>query len=96
MVIRQIDVHGPAAQWCPWHCQFSECASCHLSAQAKLSDAFSGKVVEVVSGDCLMIKDASSGLERRVQLSRWAVGCKACWTGVGRVDLGGDCVVEIV
>ena len=37
---------------------------------SKLSDIFSGRVVEVVSGDCLVIKDSGSGLERRVNLSR--------------------------
>ncbi len=42
--------------------------------QTKLSDTFTGKVVEVVSGDCLVIKDAASGQERRVQLSRCALG----------------------
>jgi staphylococcal nuclease domain-containing protein 1 len=36
---------------------------------AKLSDAFTGIVVEVVSGDGLVIKDASCGTERRVTLS---------------------------
>ncbi|KXZ48282.1 hypothetical protein GPECTOR_29g59 [Gonium pectorale] len=37
--------------------------------QTKLSDNFSGKVVEIVSGDCVVVKDAASGLERRVNLS---------------------------
>ncbi|KAF5838613.1 hypothetical protein DUNSADRAFT_2521 [Dunaliella salina] len=37
--------------------------------QTKLSDSFTGKVIEVVSGDCLVVKDQSSGVERRLQLS---------------------------
>ncbi|GLI65134.1 hypothetical protein VaNZ11_008590 [Volvox africanus] len=37
--------------------------------QTKLSDNFTGKVIEVVSGDCLVIKDAANGAERRVNLS---------------------------
>mmetsp|Transcript_6774 Transcript_6774/g.14968 ORF Transcript_6774/g.14968 Transcript_6774/m.14968 type:complete len:971 (+) Transcript_6774:79-2991(+) len=37
--------------------------------QTKLSMNFNGKVVEIVSGDCLVIKDSASGVERRVQLS---------------------------
>lgn len=36
---------------------------------AKLSDKFTGVVAEVVSGDCLIIKDKASGVERRVNLS---------------------------
>ncbi len=48
----------------------SLCSSPFLPLQTKLSDTFLGKVVEVVSGDCLMIKDLTSGVERRVQLSR--------------------------
>ncbi|GFH12962.1 ribonuclease [Haematococcus lacustris] len=40
-----------------------------VTNQNKLSDTFHGKVVEVVSGDCLVIKDMTSGVERRVQLS---------------------------
>ena len=43
--------------------------------QSKLSDTFTGKVVEVVSGDCLVIKDVASGTERRVQLSRCVCVC---------------------
>jgi hypothetical protein len=38
--------------------------------QGKLSDTFRGRVIEVVSGDCLVIKDSGSNVERRVQLSR--------------------------
>ncbi|KAG2441222.1 hypothetical protein HYH02_010066 [Chlamydomonas schloesseri] len=37
--------------------------------QTKLSDNFTGKVVEVVSGDCVVVKDAASGAERRINLS---------------------------
>ncbi|EFJ43941.1 hypothetical protein VOLCADRAFT_95870 [Volvox carteri f. nagariensis] len=37
--------------------------------QTKLSDNFTGKVVEVVSGDCVVVKDATNGAERRVNLS---------------------------
>jgi len=36
---------------------------------AKLSDKFSGTVSEIVSGDSLVVRDASSGVERRVTLS---------------------------
>ncbi|KAL4429360.1 hypothetical protein ABPG77_005134 [Micractinium sp. CCAP 211/92] len=36
---------------------------------AKLSDKFTGTVAEIVSGDCIVIKDKSSGVERRVNLS---------------------------
>lgn len=32
---------------------------------AKLSDKFSGTVAEVVSGDCLVVKDKASGEHRR-------------------------------
>ncbi|KAL6773756.1 TXC1 [Auxenochlorella protothecoides x Auxenochlorella symbiontica] len=39
------------------------------TASAKLSDDFQGTVTEVVSGDCLMVRDAASGVERRVTLS---------------------------
>ncbi|KAK9827311.1 hypothetical protein WJX81_003519 [Elliptochloris bilobata] len=39
------------------------------SAGARLSDRFQGPVVEVVSGDCLVVLDSASGLERRVMLS---------------------------
>ncbi|KAG2491495.1 hypothetical protein HYH03_010073 [Edaphochlamys debaryana] len=37
--------------------------------QTKLSDNFSGKVIEVVSGDCLVVKDSANGAERRINLS---------------------------
>lgn len=40
------------------------------SNQTKMSSVFSGKVVEVVSGDCLVIKDKATGVERRINLSR--------------------------
>ncbi len=33
------------------------------------SDKFAGRVVEVVSGDCLVVKDKASGVERRINLS---------------------------
>ena len=33
------------------------------------SDKFLGVVVEVVSGDCLVVKDKASGVERRINLS---------------------------
>jgi len=36
---------------------------------SKLSDKFSGAVVEVVSGDCLIVKDAANNVERRVMIS---------------------------
>lgn len=36
----------------------------------KLSEKFRGDVVEVVSGDCVMVLDAATNEERRVQLSR--------------------------
>lgn len=40
------------------------------SNQAKLTDAFLGKVIEVVSGDCIVVKEeGSGGKERRLQLS---------------------------
>ncbi|GFR42157.1 hypothetical protein Agub_g3009 [Astrephomene gubernaculifera] len=37
--------------------------------QSKLSDHFTGKVIEIVSGDCVVVKDAANGAERRVNLS---------------------------
>ena len=40
------------------------------TGQTKLSDTFVGKVVEIASGDTLIIKDVNAGVERRVQLSR--------------------------
>ncbi|KAK9813035.1 hypothetical protein WJX72_007851 [[Myrmecia] bisecta] len=40
-----------------------------VTATTKLSDKFVGTVAEVVSGDCLVIRDHSSGVERRVTLS---------------------------
>jgi staphylococcal nuclease domain-containing protein 1 len=39
------------------------------SASARLSDRFAGVVSEVVSGDCLVVRDAAGGAERRVNLS---------------------------
>jgi staphylococcal nuclease domain-containing protein 1 len=36
---------------------------------SKLSDKFTGTVIEVVSGDCLIVKDASNNVERRVMVS---------------------------
>lgn len=33
------------------------------------------QVIEVVSGDCLVIKDSATGVERRVQLSRYVHAC---------------------
>ncbi len=39
------------------------------AASAKPSDRFSGVVAEVASGDCLVVKDAASGAERRVCLA---------------------------
>jgi endonuclease YncB( thermonuclease family) len=53
------------------------------TGQTKLSDTFLGKVVEVVSGDTVVVKDINGGgMERRVSLSRyvWAAlyrGCRA-------------------
>ena len=38
-------------------------------AGTKLADDFTGRVVEVVSGDCLVVKDSASSVERRVNLS---------------------------
>lgn len=38
-------------------------------AGTKLSDKFTGTVCEVVSGDCLVVRDAANGQERRVNLS---------------------------
>lgn len=40
------------------------------TGQTKLSDTFTGKVIEVVSGDCLCIKDMATRTERRITLSR--------------------------
>lgn len=40
------------------------------TGQTKLSDSFLGKVIEVVSGDTVVIKDVNAGVERRVSLSR--------------------------
>ncbi|KAL0028628.1 hypothetical protein WJX79_006551, partial [Trebouxia sp. C0005] len=39
------------------------------TAGTKLSDKFTGTVCEVVSGDCLVVRDAANGQERRVNLS---------------------------
>lgn len=36
---------------------------------SKLSDKFTGAVIEIVSGDCLIVKDASNNVERRVMIS---------------------------
>jgi hypothetical protein len=45
------------------------------TGQTKLSDSFVGKVVEVVSGDTLVVTDANGGGgERRISLSRWGRG----------------------
>ena len=38
-------------------------------AGTKLSDKFTGSVCEVVSGDCIVVRDAANGQERRVNLS---------------------------
>lgn len=48
------------------------------TGQTKLSDSFLGKVIEVVSGDTLVIKDINAGVERRLSLSRWGLGI-SCW-----------------
>ena len=40
------------------------------TGQEKRNDAFDGKVIEVVSGDCLVVKDANTHAERRINLSR--------------------------
>jgi len=41
------------------------------TGQTKLSDTFVGKVVEVVSGDTVVVKDINAGgVERRISLSR--------------------------
>lgn len=61
---------------------------CVADLQTKLSDNYSGKVIEVVSGDCLVIKDSASGLERRVNLSRWGQGTTTV-RGRGRAGLHG-------
>lgn len=37
---------------------------------AKLTDLFVGKVIEVVSGDTIVVLDSANRIERRVQLSR--------------------------
>lgn len=42
--------------------------------------------MEIVSGDCLVIKDATTGVERRVQLSRW--GVEFGQGQAGRVGMG--------
>ena len=44
-------------------------ATCACFAGTKLSDKFSGVVTEVVSGDTIVVKDAASKVERRVNLS---------------------------
>ena len=36
----------------------------------KLTEKFSGTIVEVTSGDCLTVLDANANVERRIQLSR--------------------------
>ena len=40
-----------------------------MSAGTKLSDKFTGVVCEVVSGDCIVVRDAANKQERRVNLS---------------------------
>ncbi len=49
--------------------------------QAKLSDTFTGKVMEVVSADTLVVKDVATGIEKRLVLSRWGLRGAAvhCW-----------------
>ncbi|KAL3140607.1 hypothetical protein ABBQ32_005177 [Trebouxia sp. C0010 RCD-2024] len=39
------------------------------NAGTKLSDKFSGTVCEIVSGDCMVVRDKANGQERRVNLS---------------------------
>ena len=46
-------------------CDFHLCGV----AGTKLSDKFTGIVTEVVSGDCLIVKDNASRVERRINLS---------------------------
>ena len=40
-----------------------------LFASLPRSDKFTGTVSEIVSGDCVVVKDKASGVERRVNLS---------------------------
>lgn len=40
------------------------------SNSSKLTDLFDGKVIEVVSGDTIVVLDSANRIERRVQLSR--------------------------
>ena len=42
---------------------------CAAAAGTKLSDKFTGTVCEIVSGDCIVVRDAANGAERRVNLS---------------------------
>ena len=44
-------------------------AACLACPGTKLSDKFSGVVCEIVSGDCIVVRDKANGQERRVNLS---------------------------
>jgi hypothetical protein len=56
------------------------CACCHQNTgQTKLSNTFLGKVIEIVSGDTLVVKDINGGgVERRLSLSRSGLNQPCC------------------
>lgn len=43
--------------------------SCFAGSGTKLSDKFCGTVCEIVSGDCIVVRDKANAQERRVNLS---------------------------
>lgn len=58
------------------------------TGQTKLSDSFLGKVVEVVSGDTLVVKDINGGgVERRVSLSRCGGAGLICLSSLPRSSI---------
>ena len=63
---------------------------CQNTGQTKLSDTFVGKVVEVASGDTLVVKDINAGgAERRISLSRYTSHAAVLATRLGGLDWAG-------
>ena len=62
--LREAERAARAARRGIWHNHVPQTGN-----SAKLQDTFSGKVMEIVSGDCLIIMDRANGTERRVMLS---------------------------
>lgn len=62
--LREAERAARAARRGIWHNHVPQTGN-----SAKLQDTFSGKVMEIVSGDCLIIMDRANGMERRVMLS---------------------------